>query len=68
LKQAHTYFWLYSGTGDRELEQNTTFARTLTRLHLRHRYMVVHGGHNWAIWRGHAADAYLAASRGLAHA
>jgi enterochelin esterase-like enzyme len=68
LHRAHTYFWLYSGTGDRALEQNTTFARTLGRLHLRYRYTVVRGGHNWAIWRGHAAAAYLAASKGLAHA
>ncbi|HEX4681023.1 MAG TPA: alpha/beta hydrolase-fold protein [Gaiellaceae bacterium] len=68
LKKAHTYFWLYSGTGDRELNQNNTFARTLTELHLPYRYTVVHGGHNWAIWRGHAAAAYLAASKGLAHA
>jgi enterochelin esterase-like enzyme len=68
LKLAHTYFWLYSGSGDRELKQNNQFARTLAGLHLPHRYLVVHGGHNWALWRGHAAAAYLAASKRLAHA
>jgi enterochelin esterase-like enzyme len=68
LKLAHTYFWLYSGSGDRELKQNNQFARTLTVLNLPHRYAVVHGGHNWALWRGHAAAAYLAASKRLAHA
>ncbi|HEV7641102.1 MAG TPA: alpha/beta hydrolase-fold protein [Gaiellaceae bacterium] len=68
LNKAHTYFWFYSGTGDRSLKENYRFARTLARLHLPYRYAVVHGGHNWAIWRGRAADAYLAASKGLAHA
>jgi enterochelin esterase-like enzyme len=65
LQRAHTYFWLYSGTGDRALKQNDRFARTLAQLHLPHRYSVVHGGHNWAIWRGRAVDAYLAASKRL---
>jgi enterochelin esterase-like enzyme len=68
LNKAHTYFWFYSGTGDRSLKENYRFARTLARLHLPYRYAVVHGGHNWAIWRGRAAAAYLAASKGLAHA
>ena len=36
-----------------------------TSLGLRHRFFVVRGGHNWALWRGNAARAYLAASRGL---
>lgn len=68
LQQAHTYFWFYSGTGDRALKENSHFAHTLARLHLPYRYSVVHGGHNWAIWRGRAALAYLAASKGLRHA
>jgi enterochelin esterase-like enzyme len=68
LNRAHTYFWLYSGTGDRALKENNTFVRTLKRLHLPHRYSVVHGGHNWAIWRGRAVNAYLAASKRLARA
>jgi enterochelin esterase-like enzyme len=65
LRRAHTYFWFYSGTGDRALKQNDLFARTLAQLHLPHRYTVVHGGHNWGIWRGRAVDAYLAASKRL---
>jgi enterochelin esterase-like enzyme len=65
LRRAHTYFWFYSGTGDRALKQNDRFAQTLARLHLPYRYSVVHGGHNWGIWRGRAVDAYLAASKRL---
>jgi enterochelin esterase-like enzyme len=68
LSRAHTYFWFYSGTGDRALQENNQFAQTLAQLHLRYRYSVAHGGHNWAIWRGRAAGAYLAASKGLRHA
>ena len=65
LRQARTFFWFYSGTGDRLLGQNLRFANTLTTLGIPHRYRVVRGGHNWAIWRGNAARAYLAASKGL---
>lgn len=63
LRRHHTYFWFYSGTGDRELRQNDRFAHTLAALHLPHRYIVVHGGHDWRLWRGHAARAYLVSSR-----
>jgi enterochelin esterase-like enzyme len=65
LKRAHTFIWFYSGTGDHALKQNDRFARTLTELHLPYRYAVVRGGHNWAIWRGRAVDAYLAAAKRL---
>lgn len=65
LKRAHTFIWFYSGTGDHALKQNNRFARTLTELHLPYRYAVVRGGHNWAIWRGRAVDAYLAAAKRL---
>lgn len=65
LQRAHTFIWFYSGTGDRALKQNNRFAHSLVRLHLPFRYSVVRGGHNWAIWRGRAVDAYLAASRRL---
>jgi enterochelin esterase-like enzyme len=65
LKRAHTFVWFYSGTGDHALKQNDRFARTLTELHLPYRYAVVRGGHNWAIWRGRAVDAYLAAAKRL---
>jgi enterochelin esterase-like enzyme len=65
LKRAHTFIWFYSGTGDRALKQNDRFAQTLAQLHLPYRYAVVHGGHNWGIWRGRAVDAYLAAAKRL---
>ena len=65
LRRARTSIWFYSGTGDRELAQNARFAGTLAGLRLRHRFFVVRGGHNWALWRGNAARAYLAASKGL---
>ena len=32
------------------------------------RFYLFRGGHNWALWRGNAAYAYLAASRHLVHA
>ena len=65
LRREHTMIWFYSGTGDHELAQNQRFARTLATLDLQHRFYVVRGGHDWALWRGNAARAYLAASKGL---
>jgi enterochelin esterase-like enzyme len=68
LRQTHTYFWIYSGTDDHFRTQNGDFARRLTALGLPHRFFLVRGGHNWALWRGNASDAYLAASRRVAGA
>jgi enterochelin esterase-like enzyme len=65
LKRKHVFFWFYSGLGDRLRPQNAAFAAELARLRVPHRYYVVRGGHNWALWRGNAARAYLAASRRL---
>jgi len=65
LRRAHTYFWFYSGTTDRFLRQNTAFAQELKRDRLAHRYFVIRGGHNWAIWRGNAARALVAMARRL---
>ena len=65
LRRAHVYFWLYSGTDDRFRQQNADFARLLTRERIPHRFYLVRGGHNWALWRGNAARAYLAAARRL---
>src|SRR5207248_3470629 len=65
LRRHHTYFWFYSGTGDRYERQNAAFAAQLRRLHLPAHYFVVHGGHNWALWRGNASRALLAMSRRL---
>lgn len=65
LRRHRVYFWFYSGTDDRFRRQNAAFARELARERLPHRYFAVRGGHNWALWRGNAARALLAASRGL---
>jgi enterochelin esterase-like enzyme len=65
LRQAHTFFWLYSGRDDRFFAQNASFASLLGRSGVAYRFRIVHGGHNWALWRGNAADAYLAASKHL---
>jgi enterochelin esterase-like enzyme len=65
LRRAHTFLWFYSGTDDRFRTQNAAFATELGSQHLRHRFYLVRGGHNWALWRGNAARALLAASRHL---
>jgi enterochelin esterase-like enzyme len=65
LRAARTYVWFYSGTGDRFLKQNRAFAAALVRAAIPHRFLVVRGGHNWALWRGHASLALLAASEHL---
>jgi enterochelin esterase-like enzyme len=66
LRAARTRFWFYSGSDDRLLTQNRRFAAELQRLHLPYRFFVRRGGHNWALWRGNAAVALLAAARHLA--
>jgi enterochelin esterase-like enzyme len=66
LRAGRTYFWFYSGSDDRLLGQNKQFAAALERLHISHRFLVRRGGHNWALWRGNAAAALLAAARHLA--
>jgi enterochelin esterase-like enzyme len=68
LRHAHTFFWLYTGSDDRFRAQNQAFAAELARAGLPHRFRVLTGGHDWALWRGNAADAYLAASRHLRRA
>jgi enterochelin esterase-like enzyme len=63
LRKEHAYVWLYSGTTDSFRDQNAAFAEDLRRYGIAHRFYVVRGGHNWAIWRDQAAAALLAASR-----
>ena len=63
MLRAHTFVWFYSGTHDSLLPQNRAFAAALTRAGVPHRFFVVRGGHNWALWRGQAARAMLAAGR-----
>ncbi len=65
LRRAHTFFWLYTGKDDRFLQQNQAFVSLLAHEQIPYRFRVVHGGHNWALWRGNAAFAYLAASKYL---
>jgi enterochelin esterase-like enzyme len=65
LRRAGVSFWFYSGTTDRFLTQNRLFASSLKHARLPYRFYVVRGGHTWALWRGNAARAYLAASRRL---
>ena len=65
LRRNHSYVWFYTGANDPLRAENVAFARTLTRLGVRHRLLVLHGGHDWSLWRGQAADALLAAARGL---
>jgi enterochelin esterase-like enzyme len=68
LRRSRAYFWFYSGTDDHFRPQNAAFAARLSELGLAHRFFLVRGGHNWALWRGNASDAYLAASRRVAGA
>jgi S-formylglutathione hydrolase FrmB len=66
LKRDHTFIWMYIAKNDRGLKENNWFASALARDRLPHKYYVFkRGGHNWALWRGNAARAYLAASKVL---
>ena len=67
LRAAHMSFWLYSGRSDRLRTQNVQFAHELARARIPHVFFEAPGGHNWALWRAHAAQAYLAAAKGLVH-
>jgi enterochelin esterase-like enzyme len=66
LRRLHTYIWFYSGSTDPMHVQNAAFARELTELGISHRYRLVYGGHNWALWRDNAKLAYRAAAAKLA--
>jgi enterochelin esterase-like enzyme len=68
LRRVGTYFWFYSGTKDPLHAQNALFAAELQKFHIPHMYFLVRGGHNWALWRGEAERAYLAAVRRLSGA
>lgn len=68
LRRAHTFVWFYSGTADRLRSQNEAFAAALGRAGVPHHYFLVHGGHDWSLWRGNASRSLLSASEHLAHA
>lgn len=65
LRAEGTYFWFYSGSEDSFRRQNAQFSTELTQLRLPHRYRLVYGGHNWALWRANARNAYLTAAERL---
>jgi enterochelin esterase-like enzyme len=67
LRRLHTYFWFYTGRDDPLGHENRAFASELTAAGVPHTYLEVRGGHNWALWRGMAWRAYLAAARRLGH-
>jgi enterochelin esterase-like enzyme len=62
LRALKTYFWMYSGVSDRMRHQNAAFAAMLARDRIPHRFFEPSGGHNWALWRALATNAYLAAA------
>jgi enterochelin esterase-like enzyme len=66
LRREKTFIWFYTGHGDAEVPENQAFAADLRRLHVPHDFLEPSGGHNWALWRGQAEAAYLAAARRLA--
>jgi enterochelin esterase-like enzyme len=68
LRSGHVFVWFYSGSDDHFRTQNAAFASALTAERIAHRFRLVRGGHNWALWRGNASLAYLAASRHLGNA
>jgi enterochelin esterase-like enzyme len=65
IRKQGTYFWFYSGSTDPLRRQNAAFARELARVGVAHRYFEVYGGHNWALWRDNARNAYLVAASRL---
>jgi enterochelin esterase-like enzyme len=65
LRRLGTYLWFYSGSTDPLHVQNAAFARELAQLKVAHHYFLVYGGHNWALWRDNARQAYLVAAERL---
>jgi enterochelin esterase-like enzyme len=63
LRRHHTFIWFYSATRDHFHQQNAVFAHELARARIAYHYFAVKGGHNWALWRGQASNALLAAAR-----
>ena len=63
LRADRTYVWFYSGSVDKDLlTQNLQFADELHLLGIGSHYVVVRGGHDWALWRAQAAKALYVAS------
>ena len=66
LRAHHEFVWFYTGSSDPLRGQNQRFAAALQRHHIPFRFSTLRGGHDWALWRGQAANALLAASHHLA--
>jgi enterochelin esterase-like enzyme len=66
LRRERTFIWFYTGHGDQDARENQAFAADLKRQRVPHTFLEPSGGHNWALWRGEATAAYLAAARRLA--
>jgi S-formylglutathione hydrolase FrmB len=66
LRAAGTYIWFYSGRNDPLRRQNDAFAAALHRAHVRYRYLILRGRHDWRVWRGQAEAALLFVARNLA--
>jgi enterochelin esterase-like enzyme len=66
LRRDGTFIWFYTGHGDQGARENRAFASDLRRLRVPHDFLEPSGGHNWALWRGEAEAAYMAAAGRLA--
>jgi enterochelin esterase-like enzyme len=65
LRAHHDFIWFYTGSTDSLRHDNQRFAEALRRDHVPFKFAMLRGGHDWALWRGQAANALLAASRHL---
>ena len=62
-RRAHLVLVLHRHRRPLRARRTPLRAASSRTLGIRHRFFLVRGGHNWALWRGNAARAYLAASR-----
>ncbi len=65
LRLRHSFVWFYTASADPLRGQNVAFAAQLKRLGIPSRFAVLHGGHDWSLWRDQAANGLLAASKHL---
>jgi S-formylglutathione hydrolase FrmB len=65
LRAAQTYIWFYSGISDPLRRQNEAFAAALARAHIRFRYLLLRGRHDWRLWRDEAEAALLIVAQHL---
>jgi len=69
LRRDHAYFWFYSGSTESPSfrKQNAKFAGELARARIPHRFFIINGGHNWAVWRANGSTALQVAATRLQH-